>query len=404
MRHLVLSEYVTKAAVPLSAAETALLAEVAWDIGIRPSPGVAGAYDIRPGSWIGAVNLGGLTIEIQPKLPIDRVMFLISYALDPRCWKQTDFEFQRQDSLVEAIIPGFVAHVRRAFQRGVLQGYRAEEDSLNTVRGRIRFDDQIRRRYGVMPPVEVRYDEFTTDITENRLIRAAIVRLVRLRIRSAEVRRSLRTFDTLLENVRHMHFDPRRLPQIHYTRLNQHYRPAVELAKLILQSTAFELAAGTIAASSFLVDMNKVFEDFVVVALRDALRVSERTFPQGCRGKSLYLDEAGRIGLEPDISWWNGQTCTFVGDVKYKRINATGVKHPDIYQLLAYTMAADLPAGLLIYAAGEEEPAHHTVVNCGKRLEVRTLDLKGSPDEILATVQLVADRILAMRTGVVTGP
>jgi len=400
MRHLVLREYETQTAMPLNAAEVALLAEFAPNIGITPSPGKAGVYDLQPGSWIGAINLGELTLEIRAKLPLDHVLFLISYALDPKFWKQTSFDFKQQDSLVEAIIPGFVAQVRRAFQRGILQGYREEEDSLNTVRGRIRFDDQIRNRYGVCPPVEVRYDEFTTDIVENRLIKAAIFRLSKLRIRSAELRRSLRAFDALLENVQHVHFDPRKLPYVHYSRLNDHYRPAVELAKLILQATAFDLGLGSIAASSFLVNMNKVFEDFVVVALRDALRVSERTFPQG---KSIKLDEAGHIGLEPDISWWNGQTCTFVGDVKYKRINDVGVKHPDIYQLLAYTMATDLPAGLLIYAAGEEEPARHTVVNCGKRLEVRTLDLKGSPDEILATVQVVAERILEMRKGAVAG-
>ena len=30
----------------------------------------------------------------------------------------------------------------------LLHGYRTEEEALQTVRGRIRFDDQIRRRFG----------------------------------------------------------------------------------------------------------------------------------------------------------------------------------------------------------------------------------------------------------------
>ena len=29
-----------------------------------------------------------------------------------------------------------------------------------------------------------------------------------------------------------------------------------------------------------------------------------------------------------------------VGDLKYKRVNVEGVKHPDLYQLLAYATAA----------------------------------------------------------------
>ena len=399
MRHLTLREYESAPATALTTVEVAALAEAAPWVEISPATGHPGKYDLRPGSHIGAVTLDSLALEIRPKLPIQRVLFLLSYSLDPRLWKQTGFDFQEQDSLVEAIIPGFVTQIRRAFRRGILQGYRTQEEALLTVRGRIRFDDQIRDRFGIFPPVEVRYDEFTDDITENRLIKAAISRLGRLRIRSNDARRSLRSFDSLLENVQLAHFDWRKLPEIHYTRLNAHYRPAVELAKLILRATGFELGHGKVAASSFLVDMNKVFEDFVVVAIRDALGVSDRTFPQGCSQKHLALDDAGRVRLEPDISWWDGNVCTFVGDVKYKRINAAGVKHADIYQLLAYTVAANLPAGLLIYAAGEE-PAVHQVKHLGKSLEVRTLDLGGQPEDILATVQAVADRIVEMRRGV----
>ena len=147
----------------------------------------------------------------------------------------------------------------------------------------------------------------------------------------------------------------------------------------------------------FLVDMNRVFEDFVVIALRDALRVSERSFPQGTAGKSLYLDRAKRVRLEPDISWWDGIICTFVGDVKYKRLAVAEVKHADLYQLHAYATAAALPGGLLIYAAGEAEDTIHEVVHAGKRLQIVTLDLQGSPHEILAGIRGVAEIIRRLR-------
>ena len=76
------------------------------------------------------------------------------------------------------------SQARRAFSRGLLHGYRTEEEALHTVRGRIRFDEQIRRRFGVPLPVEVRYDEFTDDILENRLVMAAAHRLGGMRLRS----------------------------------------------------------------------------------------------------------------------------------------------------------------------------------------------------------------------------
>ena len=398
MRHLSLREYQTLYTVELSEVE---LAEVRKrsrkSIGIAPSEAVPRAFDLTPGSHVGAIQIGELAIDIQPKIPLDRLLFLISYAIDPRRWMTFDFDFGERESLLEAIIPGFVAQTRKALQRGLLQGYISVEDSLATVRGRIRFDDQLRDRYGIFPPVEVRYDEFTEDIIENRLIKAALARLGRMRIRSAEVRRSLRAFDAALANVSLVEYAPSQLPAINWTRLNEHYRPAVELARLVLRATSFEVSHGRVRSTSFLVDMNQVFEDFVVIALRESLGLSEREFPQGSRGQSVHLDLGRLIGLQPDISWWQGRECLFVGDVKYKRVDHRGVKHADIYQLLAYTIATDLPGGLLIYAAGESPEAVHEIRHLGKRLQVVPLDLSGSPDAILRQIDGVAKRVRTLR-------
>ncbi len=252
MRHLMLAEYRTTSAVPLARAEVDALRRLVPGLAVAPTLGLEGCYDLTPGSWVGGVTAGDLAVEIRPKVPVDRLLFLLAYALDPRRWRETPFDYTGGMPLIESVIPGFVAQVRGAFRRGVLQGYRVEEAALATVRGRLRFDDQLRRHYGVAPPVEVRYDEFSEDIEPNRLIKAAIARLGRLPVRSAEARRSLRAFDGALATVQSVEYDRRRLPVIEYTRLNAHYRPAVELARLILRATAFELGHGAVRSAAFL--------------------------------------------------------------------------------------------------------------------------------------------------------
>lgn len=151
--------------------------------------------------------------------------------------------------------------------------------------------------------------------------------------------------------------------------------------------------------NGFLVDMNKVFENFVVVALREALRLSPRAFPQGTSGRSLHMAHGPRVPLKPDISWWVGSDCVFVGDVKYKRLDLTGYQNADLYQLLAYATAADLPGGLLIYAKGERPNATYRVHHTEKTLEVVTLELDGTPNSILNQIRDVAKRIIALRRG-----
>ena len=97
--------------------------------------------------------------------------------------------------------------------------------------------------------------------------------------------------------------------------------------------------------------------------------------------------------MQPDLSWWKSGQCLFVGDVKYKRLEAGRIKHPDLYQLVSYAIAADLPRALLVYASGEGAPGVHEIVHVGKELTITTLDLEGAPDEILGQVGQLAERI-----------
>ena len=142
-------------------------------IEVRPTPGSPGAYDLTPGSKVGVVRLPDLTVAITPKIPIHRVMFLISYALRPPHVLGDVVDVGDAD-LVEAMAHLFHASVRQATHRGLLQGYQTRDEALHVVRGRIRIDDQLRRRYGLAVPIEVRYDEFTPDISANRLLKAAV--------------------------------------------------------------------------------------------------------------------------------------------------------------------------------------------------------------------------------------
>jgi 5-methylcytosine-specific restriction enzyme subunit McrC len=397
MDFLTLTEYRTTHAGPLSLAQREALRKVAPSVMVTPTAGCDGHYDLIAGCEVGAICLPDLAIQIRPKIPIDRVLFLVSYALDPERWRSHPFSFGCEPALFEALILGFLAQLRHAFRRGVLQGYRTEEAALDTVRGRIRFDQQARARYGLFPPIEVRYDEFTEDIDVNRIIKAAIRRLGYLQIRSEQARRSLCAFESMLTTVSAVEYDSQRLPNIQYDRLNGHYRPAVELSKLILRSVSFDLSHGRVQSASFLIDMNQVFENFVVIALRESLNLRESLFRQHA---PLHLDEARRIKLEPDMSWWEGKRCTFVGDAKYKCVGSLGISHSDLYQLLAYSTACDLPSGLLIYAAGEGEPVVHKILHAGKELHVMTLDLTGSPDAIIGQIQQVAARVVGLRAQV----
>lgn len=393
MRPLRLTEYTRTPAVELSTAERDAVRALVPTMAITPTPGTDDRYDLTPAGTVGVLRVGDLQVEIAPRLPVERVLFLVSYALDPRAWRADPTSVAPDDHLLEALVPTFAHHVRAALRRGLLHGYLPAEDTHTTIRGKIRIADQLRARPGRVLPIELAYDDFTNDILENRLIRAALDRLARLPWRHAWTRLVVADLREQFSTVTPVRFRPHRVPEPHWSRLNARYRPAVSIARLVIDGAALDLTTGPVDATGVLFDMAAVFENFVIAALREVLRLSTTAFPQGATGRSLHLDLERGVPLKPDLSWWVGERCVFVGDCKYKRATAQGVPNADLYQLLAYTTALDLDDGLLVYAAGEHPAGTHTVAFAGKRLHITTLDLGGDPPTVLTEIATLADRI-----------
>ena len=397
--HLIdLQEYRESEPIRLSRAERDLLLreKKALGLSLEPVLGEEGTYSLKPGSTVGAVELGELSVLIRPKIPIPHLLSLACYAMG--AYKQQDereFDFVEEEALPDTLALALVAAARRAFARGLLHGYRTEEEALHTVRGRIMFAEQIRRRFGIAVPVEVRYDEFTDDILANQLVKAAVARLGGMRLHSEQARRGIGWIAGTLDNVSLVEFPSRNVPRVEFDRLNEHYRGVVGLSRLILRHSAFESGRGQVRAAGFLMDMNVVFQEFVTQALREALGVSASAFLE----KNIAsLDKQGNVGLRPDLTWWHGRSCVFVGDAKYKNLSGEKVPNPDLYQLHAYVTALDLPGGLLVYAQGEAPPRDYVVRHSGKRLEVVALDLSGTLEEVLARVAMLAARIKGLCT------
>ena len=394
MRQFDLQEYESSDPVQLTVAERDELVGVLPSLTIVPAQGMEGGYILHPGSTVGAVEIGGLSVLIQPKMDIPHLLWMASYAMGVfRQQEDRFFDFAENELVPDTLALALAAAARRAFAQGLLHGYLTEEDALSTVRGRIRFDEQILRRFGAPLPAEVQYDEFTDDILANRLVKAAAHLVGRMRLRSEKARRDLGWVAGILDNVSLIEFPPADVHQVIFDRLNGHYRSVVELSRLILRHSAFESSRGRVRASGILMDMNQVFQEFVTVALREALGLSNQTRQTFGERVIDSLDEGGLVNLRPDLVWWNGRYCLFVGDAKYRRVTSTDFPNANIYQMLAYCTAAKSSWGLLVYAKGDSESGCHRIRHADKTIEVASIDLSGKPAEILDEVRRIAKRI-----------
>src|SRR5664279_4778830 len=335
---------------------------------VQPSYRSNDSFDVTPGNTIGAVLVDGTTFIVEPKTPISRVLFMLGYTAAPKSWRQEDdANLGAATDLLSGVTALFTSLCDRALGRGLLNGYHSVEAELYTIRGRIDLAEQLRRRPGLDLPLAVRFEQHDEDITENRLLLAAALLLRGLPVRTPATRRSLHRILETLQNVAAQNYRPNQIPDVTWTRLNIHYRPAVELPRFILTLHAPDLTAGSHRTASLTIDMATLFEKFVREALREALHVSPTEFPPGNACRPLHLDSAEKVGVLPDLSLWVNGQCRFIGDVKYKR--ATGPGHnDDRYHRLAYAIPAQLPVATHVYADGPPTPSTHNIVGTPVRL------------------------------------
>lgn len=178
-----------------------------------------------------------------------------------------------------------------------------------------------------------------------------------------------------------------------FSRVDAHYEPAVRTAAMVLESTSLQDSFGEVTASSFLIDMNKVFEIFIETRLRAALVGYFDVHGQ----RTTHLDVDHRVRMVPDLTFLQDGRPVYVGDVKYKLGGGAIGGDADLYQLLAYVTALGVSEGVLVYAHSDDAPppAKVRVIGTDKHLAMRRLDLRGSPGDIRASVDALAEWLLS---------
>lgn len=374
--------------VQLSDGQARRLAETGV-VTVAPAAG-AGQWRLTAQNQVGSLVVGDLRLLIRPKIKPENLFLLLEVGLPEQAWRREAFDYASSADLLPSVIAFFARTVETTLARGVLRSYREHHDRLVAMRGRVDIPAQLTRT-GVALPVACRYDDYTSDIAENRYLKTVVRRALRVPQVPAEDRRRLMQQLVGLDKVADVATRPDDLDRIARTRLNAHYEPALRLARLLLENLTLVDQRGGTTASSFLVDMNKLFERFVTSRLQRALRgrLEVRAEPP------VNLAHGGQVRMKPDLEFRRHGATAYVGDIKYKLTADARARNADYCQLLAYATAMDLPEGVLIYclADGGRPERSVTVRHAGKVLHTRAVDLTGEPAAVTAELEALADWI-----------
>jgi 5-methylcytosine-specific restriction enzyme subunit McrC len=258
----------------------------------------------------------------------------------------------------------FLNELEEIFRKGVHKSYVRKEENVNFIKGKILHKEQITNYIRCKPKQMCRYEDLTFDNIENRIVLRSLSLLVSLVKENKAVKNDLLYYLNMLkEEVSLVNVEPEACKKIKFNKLNIRYKEIISLSYVILRRYFIRSTGeGSARGFNFIVDMNKLYEDFLTAMIKDV--VSERMKKYAVVGQANIrsLERNGGILTKPDIlirSRADKETAVII-DAKYKK----SPTNDDFYQVVAYSLAIpNAKKCALIYPSFEKNSSAHYCID-----------------------------------------
>ena len=260
----------------------------------------------------------------------------------------------RRMPLLEVFLRQFLDEVNHVLKRGLRSDYVTREENIAFLRGKLLVAQNIRRNLIHKHRFYCAFDEFLPDRPENRLIRRALEKVLRL-TGSATNERLARELLFAFQDVPPSRDVAGDFARSLCDRSTSHYRAAIAWCRVLLQEEPPVPMPGKAEHISLLFPMERIFEDYVGSLLARTEGVEE--LHKQSTSKCL-LEIPKKFQLKPDFVFLLGDE-RIVADAKWKRIHPDagdgkrGVSQGDLYQLYAYAKKYQAACVMLFYPETE---------------------------------------------------
>lgn len=262
-------------------------------LGIFNDGGVPKAHYYIGASWF---VRNEYAFVVKPKVEVDYIkLFMTALELNSENeaayfsnYYYIDFEKPaiETNALDNVITPLLILHyislLRHLVSRGLKKGYVVREENLQSkIRGRILLQRHLTKNVFAKREDRVfcRFQEFTEDIPENRILKKALSFSVRFinqlpsfKCHLQELTPHLSMIGSAFENVSE-EVTIAQVAKVNAGKIFRHYESAIKVAKLILRHFDYSIDNASETAQSvrpFCIDMPRLYEMYVLSLLRKA--------------------------------------------------------------------------------------------------------------------------------------
>lgn len=318
-------------------------------------------------NYVGYIRLSTVSIEILPKISLNDSAELERKALLnmlSKCgilkvnYSEISSLKLYKQSLNEILAYLFSKKLQKELGKGVYGEYVYIEENINSLKGSLRVQEQIKNMSSHSSKAFCRFEEFSRDNKLNKIL-SFFVKEVMKNIKNRETLKLLRISEMILGEVDERSVTLNEVNNFSFNRLNKPFEDAFTLGKMIVLGESALGNLGGNKAYSILFKMNEIFEIYIGKLLKELL-YEETVHMQHSKYKLLIKEETNRgvFKLIPDIVIEKNGIESVIIDTKWKSVeskfNRHGVKREDLYQMYAYlTRYKNARTVILLYPYNE---------------------------------------------------
>ena len=322
-----------------------------------PSFKTSGEWILKASGWVGYLPLKEQVVEIIPKVPIGNLFGMLetAYNLTGKSFKflEGDVHMTSLADFYERLARVLAMRVLGRCRKGLYRTYRDENEKLPFVRGRIDMVKVTSRPWD--PSLMCHYEDHTTDVEENAIILWTLSTILRSGYCTSrslnQVRQAYRVLSRFVDLSPFSYTDcVGRL----YNRLNDDYEPMHGLCRFFLEGTGPCQGYGKHRMIPFIINMPKLFENFVANWLSARLEKTRRYRLFIQKHKSV-IGTLGSLNMHIDlvVQDLEEMEAYLVADTKYKAPDK--LNKSDIYQVVTYAKAMNCTEAVLVYPTAPGE-------------------------------------------------
>lgn len=353
---------------------------------------------IRFGSYVGVIQIGGLTIEILPKADnnenADKNLWQnillnilkVCKHIQVESISETQLK-KRYHSILDVYFELYLNEVERLVKKGMIKKYRKNQSNQNALKGKLLFAQNIQQNLVHKERFYCEHQVYDKNHLLHQILYKGLLVLKTfvndsLKDKLNRLLFEFQDFENI--NIQKKHFD-----KIIIDRKNHDYQKAIDIAKIIILNYSPSLNYGNENLLTLLFDMNALWEEYIFRILQ---KYKPNEMEISFQNSDMFWENKR---IRPDIVL-KTKDETFVIDTKWKIIDANNPSDDDLKQMFVYNLHWKAEKTLLLYPKTNQMDSDFGTFhydNLGKKCKLGFVDITN--ELTIKNSQIVANEIFA---------